>query len=362
MSSEVRIAGAGIAGMTAAINLAKAGHRVELLEARSAVGARFDRDYQFFENWTSGTDVLVDLRQMNLEVDFPVLPVEGADVWDHKRRAYRIRGEQPLMYMVRRGPHDDCLDASLKRQAVRAGVRLRFNCAVRPADVDIVATGPDARRSLVFVRGASFDTDLPDEVRVLFDPEVAPKVYAYMVTRDGNAILCTAYTKEYHYRKRGRVWIRDAIAAFQAVRPFQVHHIRYFNNFGISPLVGRNRKVVVGEAAGFQDVTFGFGMRLAALSGHLAARCVVEGSDYWGVASDLMPRVASSGVNRLLLESIECQGPAILLALLGRSGAPRHLLERIYRPRRLKTCAYQWLRGRLERRQARIPGRQVGWR
>ena len=52
MKQIITIAGAGIAGMTAAINLAKAGFEVEVKEMRSEVGARFDGDFQFLENWT----------------------------------------------------------------------------------------------------------------------------------------------------------------------------------------------------------------------------------------------------------------------------------------------------------------------
>ena len=39
-------------------------------------------------------------------------------------------------------------------------------------------------------------------------------------------------------------------------------------------------RLYVGEAVGFQDCLFGFGMRYAMLSGYLAARALAEGEDY----------------------------------------------------------------------------------
>jgi flavin-dependent dehydrogenase len=42
----------------------------------------------------------------------------------------------------------------------------------------------------------------------------------------------------------------------------------------------REGRLYVGEAAGFQDCLFGFGMRYALLSGALAARAIAEAEDY----------------------------------------------------------------------------------
>src|SRR5581483_11994923 len=48
--TPIKIAGAGPSGLAAAITLAKAGHEVEIFEARPAVGARFIGDFQVIEN------------------------------------------------------------------------------------------------------------------------------------------------------------------------------------------------------------------------------------------------------------------------------------------------------------------------
>ncbi len=67
-------AGAGRGGRPPAITLAHAGRRVVVHEARNEVGARFGRDLQGLENWTSRHDVLEDLRQLGITTGFEALP------------------------------------------------------------------------------------------------------------------------------------------------------------------------------------------------------------------------------------------------------------------------------------------------
>jgi len=54
----IQIAGAGPAGLAAAITLAKNGRQVVVHEARNEVGDRFNGDFQGLENWTTEQNVL----------------------------------------------------------------------------------------------------------------------------------------------------------------------------------------------------------------------------------------------------------------------------------------------------------------
>lgn len=70
MSIEtVRILGAGIAGLTAALNLARHGVQVEVFEKSTTVGHRFHGDFQAFENWSSTIDIYHDLDRAGIELD-----------------------------------------------------------------------------------------------------------------------------------------------------------------------------------------------------------------------------------------------------------------------------------------------------
>ena len=55
---SIHIAGAGLAGLSAAIGLAQRGHRVEVFEKNADSGAARHSDWDAIENWT-GQDIQV---------------------------------------------------------------------------------------------------------------------------------------------------------------------------------------------------------------------------------------------------------------------------------------------------------------
>ena len=155
----VEIAGAGPAGLSAAITLARAGRSVIVHEAQPDVGWRFKRDLQGLENWTTRDDVLTRLNDAGITIDFDYLPCmsgETFDAWGVKRE---IRSTTPIFYLVERGPNPGSLDHALLEQAKQLGVDVRFNSRVKnlpyPA---ILATGPKVADAVAV--GYHFDTDM----------------------------------------------------------------------------------------------------------------------------------------------------------------------------------------------------------
>jgi len=73
------IAGAGPAGLTAAIVLAQAGKRVIVHEAKASVGNRFGGDFQGLENWTTHDDVLAVMKKE--KPDDPYVVVTEGPAW-----------------------------------------------------------------------------------------------------------------------------------------------------------------------------------------------------------------------------------------------------------------------------------------
>ena len=69
MDREVIIAGAGISGLTAAINLKRAGRPVRVLERNKASGSQRSPDWDAVENWTSLEDLPLFLDRLGIEFE-----------------------------------------------------------------------------------------------------------------------------------------------------------------------------------------------------------------------------------------------------------------------------------------------------
>jgi flavin-dependent dehydrogenase len=97
----------------------------------------------------------------------------------------------------------------------------------------------------------------------------------------------------------------------------------------------------VGEAAGFQDALWGFGIRMAIVSGHLAARALVSGRPrefdrLW--RERLGGLISASFANRSLYRRAGDFGYALLIRRIARTDA-REFLHRLYAPRWWKMLA-----------------------
>ena len=71
---KIKILGAGLSGLTAAINLAKSGYTVDIYEKNKDVGMRFNGDIQGLENWSDKKDIIKELKESNVDVDFDYSP------------------------------------------------------------------------------------------------------------------------------------------------------------------------------------------------------------------------------------------------------------------------------------------------
>ncbi len=60
---KIKILGAGLSGLTAAINLAKSGYTVDIYEKNKDVGMRFNGDIQGLENWSDKKDIIKELKE-----------------------------------------------------------------------------------------------------------------------------------------------------------------------------------------------------------------------------------------------------------------------------------------------------------
>ena len=273
----IRIAGGGIAGLTCAINLADRGIPVEVHEAKRYCGKGI-RDIEYLDNWSLEEDALDTLARCRIDPTFDHHAVYSFKAYSPSLREVTVSARSPLMYRVWRGPVPGSIDESLERQAKDRGVCIRYASKLPEEEATVVAWGP--RKPNILIAGIEFHTPAPDRIEVLTDEACAPEFYAYRILESGRGIIVTAYPA---HRKHGRHLLERTIHRFQGIQAVPMGGVRRFGYGGALRLpttAVRGGRLYVGEAAGFQDCLFGFGMRYAMLSGHLAARALAEGKDY----------------------------------------------------------------------------------
>jgi flavin-dependent dehydrogenase len=322
-----RILGAGPAGLAAAITLARGGRAVEVIERREDCGARFGGDLQGLESFSDGPDVLEELHAAGIETDFLHRPFRSGFQFNGTRLD-RHDFDAPVFYLVRRGTVPDAIDQSLKRQALNAGVRIRFGETADPAAVDLVATGPQGRTAYAVCRGFVFSTDAPDVAVALLNDAAGFKGYSYLLVTEGEGCLCTSLWGDF---RRVHECLAEARRLLLERFPMRVVDERPVGgrvHFSARPRWREGSALVAGEAAGLQDFLWAFGLRAALRSGILAGTAVLGGEDYPELADRrFRPLVRGGVVNRFLWELGRFGSYAGPMAALRWRGAGRLMHE-----------------------------------
>ena len=91
----VVVAGAGPAGLSAAIHLRRSGVPVEVFERRDDVGARFIGEYQILESYSRKEDAREELARLGIEVNFELRAAHWAHLFDDRGKAFSVASSQP---------------------------------------------------------------------------------------------------------------------------------------------------------------------------------------------------------------------------------------------------------------------------
>lgn len=350
-TEPIQIGGAGPAGLAAAITLARAGRRVLVHQTQSEVGYRFDGDFQGLENWSAQQEVLDQLRALGITTEFAMLPCSRGYALDAWGERYDLAGSKTLFYLVERGPGVGTLDTALLEQARGLGVEVRFNsrldCLEGPG---ILAAGPKAADAIAV--GYHFETAMQDGFWVIFNDELAPQGYAYLLVMNGRGTVKSCMFSGF---KQEQMYVERTVAAFQRLAGLEMVNPRPHGgagNFRIPVRAVTGVHPVVGEEAGFQDFLWGFGMRYAIVSGVLAARSLLEGKDYdllW--RRELEAQMWSSMVNRVIFGLLGNHGYRWVLRRNQTQRWDTHrALHAIYRPWPIKRLLLPWARRRYNSR------------
>lgn len=338
----LEIIGAGPAGLSAALTARARGIEVTVYEKRTDVGARFHRDFQGLENWTSQRDVLAELESCGIAASFAHTPVYEIVCLSLDGTHHTLRASEPIFYLLRRGGEPGTLDQALKTQAQEAGITIRFGERRRHVpDGGVVAEGP--HRADVIAAGYVFETDMANGCYATVSDQLAPAGYSYLLIDRGRGTVATCLFKGFHDERR---YLDATVEFFQRAVGLRWHSARRFGGSGNYQRVETTHiggHYYAGEAAGFQDALFGFGLRYALTSGHLVGRSAAEGDYDLAWRARLAGLNSASVFNRWLYERLGDWGRRTVLkrAVAGRD--PRQTLNRIYAQARWKTAIAGWL-------------------
>lgn len=347
--ATIHIVGAGPAGLSAALYLARNGEHPVVFEQASDVGHRFGGDFQGLENWSTPEDVTEVLRSSGIDVDFRCVPYTDGTIFGPDGQPHQLRPSRPLFYLVERGNAVSSLDSGLKRQALAAGIDIRFGQRVEVASAEkvIVATGP--RTPSAIARGITFATSLPDGYFGFLDDRIAPRGYAYLLVNDHRATLAKCLFDDF---KNATDYFRRSLEAIRKAVPMDIRDPKPFGgyiNFGLrGPWVKNDRIYFVGERAGFQDALWGFGLRYAIRSGVLAAKAIVEDKDYEALCDAMIvPQMRTGYSNRLIFSQLGNHGYEWVLGRIQGLDIISKLGEH-YSPSAPKRILFEIAKGRLE--------------
>lgn len=332
MDKEVNILGGGISGLACAIILRKNGYQVNVYEKKHSVGTRFNNDWQAIENWSEKNNVMKEIESYGIDLSFDHEPICELDLhYSNKIRTIQVKDS---CYLVKRGDSKDCLDISLFEQAKKSGVNIYFGSNPdQSIPIHINATGPKTASALV--TGIKFSTSHENSYHMAFGGQIAKGFYSYLLIKDGYGTIATVFNRKQAHLSEN--YIQNTIKCFSNyISEEELAAGRKFGGYGSfeikKSLYAEDGAMLIGEAAGFQDYLWGFGMRYAFQSANFAARSIMFGESYDGlIKKNLLKKMEHSKRNRFIFENMGVLAYPLAYYSLGLSNDPLKLLNIVYR-------------------------------
>ncbi len=353
---NIKILGAGLSGLSAAINLARAGYNVDVFEKDDDCGKRFHGDLEGLENWSLPVDVIHEFKSMNIKINFDCSPFKTVYLSDGKELLDNTF-KKPVFYIIKRGVVENSLDQGLKNQAMDLGVNIHFNSKTKKENMDIISIGTSENKRVGIVKGIRFETESDDIAVSLLNNEASNSGYSYLLITNGYGSMCSVNL--YVTGNKANMYFKKAYEIITDLFNIDIKNEKNVGGVGcflLKPRLVENGKIYTGEAAGLQDLLWGFGMRYAVTSGFLAALSIIENKNYKKLIKQrLSGRIKTSVVNRFLSEKVGDRFYTYLIGQAKKDNRWMDLLYRAYNPSLRSRVMYPFAKWSLSRRYGNLP-------
>ena len=280
MGKKIHILGAGLSGMVAAIDLAREGYEVLVLDRGKEIGGS-----GMFHPSVHGTPIERDRVWNYLGMDLSPCFVTPTDFRVYfGKKGYRVPAGD--LYAVERGNRPSSMDHFLYRLALEAGVTFEFSRDVKHhrelPPGSIIATGlvPEMYDSLgvpyevVHGYAARFETDKPTELMTYFDNRFGDYYYHGIVNGLFFGLLF----------QRKPVTPKDLQVCRETLEEKENLHINDWMLMSCvvpvasyrNPRLFSHDKILSGTISGMMDPSLLFGIVGATLSGKISALAVYD--------------------------------------------------------------------------------------
>ncbi len=290
--AEVTVVGGGLAGMTAAINLARRGHDVVVLEREERIGGS-----PLYHPSGQGSPLKLDALHayLGFEITPGIEPIrEMAEIAGGKMLP--IDPSLIHAYFFERGPRPTSLDSYLYELARGAGVEFRFGTPIISQE-DMAQLPPNT----IVATGLHFEG---------FDALRVPYLTSYHFTYKGTCdpdlnyvhMFHDTYTSDYGYtsalrgiryvhlfNRRKPISLTDRERFAEQVAEYDGFEVPEFSEFTFpvpastikTPRLLAGNKILAGTLAGAMDPVAFFGLHGALVSGKIAAMAVEDKERGW---------------------------------------------------------------------------------
>lgn len=278
-NKSISIAGAGIAGLISALILKKNGFQPILYEKSSHCGKNRYGDFEGLETWNFNSNPIQKLNKLGIKTKFNYNAFDHFDIHIPEKQSIQIKSPETFFYMIRRGNKPGDIDYEFQKQAQDEGIEINFNTKLDIKKADIIATG--SKNAKAYIQGVVFKTSLHNQVHLILGNQIAPYGYGYLIIIDGEATLAVAYKNK---DKKHKYILNNILEYSSNYIGINIPNYKEFSGYG-SFSYKHNKKddlgrLYIGEAGGFQDYLFGFGIQYAIESAVLAAESYINNQSF----------------------------------------------------------------------------------